>query len=518
MFFSIYTLGCKLNQLESEAIADSFRRAGFPVFSPNSRSAPDTGGRGDGLPGGSGIIVINSCTVTSMAEQKARRMIRKLLRDYPEACLIITGCYAQLDSAALTKLETHPSGRLFVLPGSIKDRIMDLSAFLSGGDNSYDSDALPVIIASWLGTQRERAALKAEVPVEASTEKPAEVSAGMPLEAPAAIPVKNAFHPNYADGTFRFKPEKFSFHSRGFIKIQDGCDRRCAYCRVSLARGKSRSLEAGKILSELLSMEQNLIPEAVLTGVNICQYRALEGEQLLTLPGLLDYLLKGTSRMRLRLSSIEPEELSPAFLKAISAKRIRPHFHLSVQSGSENVLERMNRPYIPMDVERAVKDIRSVRDDPFLACDIIVGFPGESEEEFGKTLRFCESIGFSWIHVFPFSRRPGTAAFNFTNRVSEKEAARRAELLSCLARKGRLEYLGRWEGREVEAVVEAGRGAGASSAAAVSENYLKLLVSFNKGTPLRPGSLIRCRVGKTTADLSQSNGFDALAEYLEPIS
>jgi threonylcarbamoyladenosine tRNA methylthiotransferase MtaB len=465
MFFSVYTFGCKLNQLETEAISDSFRGEGFTIvpfsqIDQNEQQAEEPG-----------IVVINTCTVTSMAEQKARRVIRKTLKEQKQACVIVTGCYAQMEKAALNALEETPelSRRLFVIPGEKKDRLMDLATYLSGvaGDTTAHiagvSD-LPRLIASWLdgGFAEER------------------------------------------DGTFRFAPESFSSHSRGFIKIQDGCDSSCAYCRVNIARGKSRSLEAAEVLRRLQTLEQSDYSEAVLTGVNISQYCS----SVMELPGLLEFLLKETAAIRLRLSSIEPDSITDELIRVLANNRIRPHFHLSLQSGSAEVLLRMGRTYTPDSVREKTALLRMARNDPFIACDIIAAFPGETEDEFMKTYALCEEMNFAWIHTFPFSPRPGTAAFSFSGKVSDKEKTERAERLNKLAMRGRREYIRRWEGKEVEAVVERGDDLAEGLAAGVSENYLKIRVNYGDDPRPSPGSLIHCRI----KSIHVNSDFDATAE------
>jgi threonylcarbamoyladenosine tRNA methylthiotransferase MtaB len=470
MFFSAFTLGCKLNQLETEAITDSFCRNGFSFLPWDSlkKNQNDLG-----------ILVINTCTVTSMAEQKARRVIRKAMREHPKSCLIVTGCYAQMEKAGLEKLEERPICRLFVVPGEAKDSLLDLGRFLSGSAVgkafSENPDLLCGLIASWLGSYVDN---------------------------------KTVGGISNTDSVFRFVPEKFFSHSRAFLKIQDGCDRSCAYCRVSLARGKSRSLGANEALKQLQALEQRGIAEAVLTGVNISQYR----DARMDLSGLLEFLLNGTEKMRLRLSSIEPEPglFDDVFFRVLANKRIRPHFHLSLQSGSAAILAKMGRPYSPADIEKVVAQLRGIRQDPFLACDIIAGFPGETECEFEKTCTLMEKLSFAWIHAFPYSKRPGTVAFGFSGAVSEKDAARRVELLTSLARKGRLEYIQRWKGREVEAVVEAGENLPKGMVQAVTENYLKVRVYCGDEKAPAQGSLIRCRI----AEIAETGSYDALACYV----
>jgi len=475
MFFSAFTLGCKLNQLETEAIADSFCRNGFSFLPWDSLKKNQND---------SGILVINTCTVTSMAEQKARRVIRKAMREHPKSCLIVTGCYAQMEKIGLEELEGRLMGRLFVVPGEAKDRLLDLGRFLSGNAADENPVLLRRLIASWLGSHADDKAVGG---------------------------ISNAVGVGNAGGAFRFVPEKFFSHSRAFIKVQDGCDRSCAYCRVSLARGKSRSLEANEVLKQLQALERREIAEAVLTGVNISQY----SDSGMSLPELLEFLLNGTGKIRLRLSSIEPEPelFNEVFLRVLADKRIRPHFHLSLQSGSSAILAKMGRPYSPDDIEKIVALLSHIRQDPFLACDIIAGFSGETECEFEKTYTLMEKLGFAWIHAFPYSKRPGTAAFSFSDNVSGKDAARRVELLTSLARKGRLDYIQRWRGREVEAVVEAGENSLKGMVQAVTENYLKVCVDYGEEKAPAQGSLIRCRI----AEIAETGSYDALACYIRPM-
>ena len=466
MFFSAYTLGCKLNQLETEAISDSFRREGFKI---TPWGFEDTQGLANAQSLGASILLINTCTVTSMAEQKARRVIRKTLREYPGACLFVTGCYAQMEKAALLTLAEGAAGRLFVIPGEKKDRLIDLARFIKNEGISFPVSVttLSELINSWLTSDQQ--------------------------------------YIDDKDGAFRFAPPKFSSRSRGFLKIQDGCDNSCAYCRVNLARGKSRSLGAKDVLAQLLSLEEQGYNEAVLAGVNVSQYN----DSGMGFPGLLDFLLRETERIRLRLSSIEPDLFTEEFFRVLSGERIRPHFHLSVQSGSEKILAKMGRFYTPVELKNAVQQLRQVKHDPFLACDIIAGFPGEKPEDFEKTIEFCKKAAFAWIHAFPFSPRPGTAASRFSEKVNEKDKAARVGLLTELARKGRNDYLARWKGREVEAVVEGEKEKGkkGKELAALSENYLKLLVTCGEGLNPAAGSLIRCRISEAV-----TGRFDALAE------
>ena len=462
----IQTLGCKLNQLESEAITGAFRQAGFVMCNPSINVSSIETASTEASPSISpSIIVVNTCTVTSKADQKARRVIRKALRDYPDSAVLVTGCYAQLNQDELYKLEfrkpeTERPRRLFVIKGMDKDSILNLSFYL--GEKKDIFGALESLCE-----YREQGAV--------SNERTA--------------------------GRFQFNPEHFSDHTRSFLKIQDGCDKHCTYCRIRLARGPSISLDAEQVLSRLRILEKKHA-EAVLTGVNISQYRDLSGRidsslnnasniPSNNLGGLLEYLLCVTSTISLRLSSLAPDSIDGELAKILSNKRIRPHFHLSIQSGSKKILEKMGRGYDAETVERAVNLLRSAKDDPFLACDIIAGFPGETETEFNATYELCRKIGFSWIHVFPYSKRPGTPACSLSGAVQEKEITRRVRLLTDLALQGRAGYVNRWLGREVDVLIEKGRCA-KSFCRGISENYLKILIKFKGDKPPPPGSVLRC--------------------------
>jgi threonylcarbamoyladenosine tRNA methylthiotransferase MtaB len=465
---ALQTLGCKLNQFESESIAGAFKREGFTLVS--------------GEEGGTDIFLVNTCTVTSKAEQKARRIIRKILKENPGACVIVTGCYAQVEAEAVAGLMDHEKDapayqkRLFVVPGNHKSSLLDLPKFFAGLGNTAGSAA--GALEQW--------------------------TRGLDISSP--------------QDRFRFNPEVFFSHSRAFLKIQDGCDNRCSYCRVTLARGASVSLAAERALSRLRALEAAGFGEAVLTGINICQYR----DGALDLGGLLEYLLGQTEAIALRVSSVEPENITGDLVKVLGHPRIRPHFHLSVQSGSPQILKKMGRTYSPELIEEGVALLRSVKGDPFFACDIITGFPGETGGEFEKTYELCRRVGFSWIHAFPYSPRPGTAAYHFTGPVREGEAISRVKALMDLARQGRRDYIRRWVGKKVEAIIE-GTSPGneihnkqSPYTPALSDNYLRLLLPPGELPAPRPGKAVPCKIralGETGRELPGSR-FDAWGEWL----
>lgn len=399
---SIHTFGCRLNQTESESIADAFERSGFRV----SRAAVDDPAAAP--EGGPGLVVLNTCTVTSKAEQKARRLIRGALRADPGAVVIVTGCYAEMEAEAIAAL----GDRVLALAGSRKDLLLKLPERLAAADAGHVD------------------------PLEAVREACAGLS-GRPSD------------------PFGFAPASFSFHSRASLKIEDGCDNACAFCRVRLARGPSASLDPAEALSRARSLEASGYAEIVLTGVNLSQYSSGG----LDFPGLLAFLLAGTERVAFRVSSYEPSRIDAAFLEAASHGRVRPFFHLPVQSGSPATLARMGRDPDPEAIHRAIRGLRRAASggpsrDPFISLDMICGFPGETQAEFEESAAFARLARPAWIHVFPYSPRPGTRAAAFPAQVPQRIAAERARILSGIAREGRAEYAGRWIGREVAAVLE----------------------------------------------------------------
>ncbi|MDR0877384.1 MAG: radical SAM protein, partial [Treponema sp.] len=247
------------------------------------------------------------------------------------------------------------------------------------------------------------------------------------------------------------------------------------------------------VLQALIALEAKGCAEAVLTGVNITQYR--DTERGMDLGGLLEYLLAGTKTIAIRLSSLEPEGITEDFARIVSQKRIRPHFHLSIQSASDEILKKMGRPYGKAALESAVALLRGAKTDPFLACDIITGFPGENKCEFEKTHHFCQKTGFAWIHAFPYSPRPGTAALSLGGNVSEGEAGERVAVLLDLARRGRREYAERWLGTEIEAVIEGKGEKKPGFCRGVSDNYLRLCINLPAGSEAPPaGTALRCRI------------------------
>jgi threonylcarbamoyladenosine tRNA methylthiotransferase MtaB len=408
----LYTLGCKLNQCESEAIADAFVREGFSLVKQDD---------------GAQLYIVNTCTVTGKAEQKARRMIRKFASEEQRPVVLVTGCYAQMERELIEELGTN----VVVVSLDDKPSLLGLPEFLANRLMA-NIDLLEAI----------------QTFVTAANQKKVE----------------------HSNSPFDYNAATFSLHSRAFLKIQDGCDNACAYCRVTIARGSAKSLPAREVLQRVLALEHEGFSEIVLTGVNISAYSS----ENYGLGGLLKLLLDQLGKnIRIRLSSLEPDTIDEELLSIISDNRIQPHFHLPVQSCSDVVLHRVNRNYPIEKVRTVVNQLRSVKDDPFIAADMITGLPAETDEEFHKSLAFLREMEFSQLHVFPFSPRPQTALFDAKDRVPEGIRDARAKMLRELSAIQTRRYIDRQLGKHLELLVEEKRK---GSWTGVTGNYLKLLV------------------------------------------
>jgi len=303
--------------------------------------------------------VVNTCTVTAKADHKARALVRSLARLHPGSTVVVTGCSAQVEARRLAALGRN----VVVVPQDRKDRLLDL----------------PRLIAA---------------------------EGDLPGSFVREVSRSGASDP------FALRAGSSSFHARAFLKIQDGCDGACAYCRVPLARGGSVCLDVEEVIRRATHLEASGFREIVLTGVNVSRYQS----HGVDLGKLLRAVLSATVRARLRISSLEPEAVSQALAAELAHPRVCPHFHLPVQSGSDEVLRGMRRRYTSTRVREAVSTLKQVKPDPFVACDLMTGYPGEGAAEFDLTRALVEEAGFAALHVFPFSPRPGTPAASLLPR------------------------------------------------------------------------------------------------------
>jgi len=404
----IETLGCRLNQIESESAAKIFIDKGFSVTMKSMTSAQEED---------SNIIlfILNTCAVTQKAEQKSRRIIRLALKKFPNACVLVTGCYAQLSPEEIRKIDK----RISLIGGQMKSRISLIPELLQ----NYIKDKV------W-NSQDFAQVINCEI---------------------AKIPQKKTGFP---EESFKFSTSSFISHSRASLKIQDGCNSNCSYCAIHMARGHSVSIPVETAIKRVQELEKSGQAEVVITTVNIGQYKSSYEGQSVNFTKLLKILLESTKNIKFRISSLYPEVVDDEFCMIIKDPRVCPHFHISVQSGSDKILKLMNRAYVSETVLSACKKLKEAKDKPFLACDIITGFPGEDEEDFTASLRLAKECDFSWIHAFPFSERPGTPAVSFKNKVPQSVSGERVKRLMEFAINNKIKYISQFVGRELNAVFE----------------------------------------------------------------
>jgi len=360
------------------------------------------------------IYVINSCTVTAKTDAESRRLIRRAARLNPEARVVVTGCYAQMAGKELLQMP----GVSLILGNSEK---RDIAGFLRG-----------------MGDQP--AAFVADISLAKSGDS-------APLES-------------------------FAEHTRAFLQVQNGCDARCAYCIVPFARGSSRSVAPEEALEGMASFTAKGFKEIVLTGIHLGGY----GLDLTPATDLLSLLRQTEERglvKRLRIGSVEPTEVSPELVAFLAASEtVCPHLHLPLQSGSDGVLSRMNRGYTTALYREVVRSLARAIPGICLGTDLIAGFPGESDQEFAETYRFVEELPLAYLHVFPFSPRPGTPAATMTPQLHSRVIKERAEALRTLSEQKKSAYAAGYVGRELQVLVQ--RDAGGRKG--LSRNYLPVLI------------------------------------------
>lgn len=399
---SFHTLGCKLNFAESSALGRTFAEAGYRVVGPEDPSD---------------VFVLNTCTVTERADRECRQLVRRALRRSPDAFVIVTGCYAQLNAAEIAAIP----GVDLVLGSAEKAAALDFAGGL-------EKRALPQVFVSCIGDETEC--------------RPA-ASGG-------------------EDG-----------RTRAYLKVQDGCDFPCSFCTIPLARGGSRSVPAARLVDEARRLGEAGYREVILTGVNVGDYRGAGGEDLL---GLLRLLAEVDAVERFRVSSIEPNLLGRELVRFIlDSGRFARHFHVPLQSGSPAILRAMRRRYTAGRYAELIGEIRAADPEAGIGADVIVGFPGETDALFGETVRLLEELPLSYLHVFTFSEREDTPAASMGNPVEPRVRFHRSGRLRELGRRKRLEFHRRFLGATLDVLVE--RTGGGGGVAGLTSNYIRVSVA-----------------------------------------
>ena len=379
---ALHNLGCKVNAYEAEAMQEMLEDAGYEIVPFKE---------------GADIYIINTCTVTNIADRKSRQMLHRARKMNPDAIVVAAGCYVQAQE------------------GSQVDPCIDIVI-----GNNHKKDLIAIL-------QEYEAAHQASINMED------------------------------INRTHEYEPlhlTKPGDHTRAYIKVQDGCNQFCTYCIIPFARGRVRSRKLEDVIREVKDLAENGYREVVLTGIHLSSYGIdFDGERHLL--DLIRAVHEVDGIMRIRLGSLEPGIITDGFARELSAlPKICPHFHLSLQSGCNATLKRMNRRYTSEEYYEKCVILRKYFTNPALTTDVIVGFPGETEEEFKESLAFVDKVDFYETHIFKYSKREGTKAARMEGQVSEPVKAQRSAAMITLGEKKRRAYEAGFAGKEVEVLVE----------------------------------------------------------------
>lgn len=378
---ALHNLGCKVNSYETEAMQQLLEAAGYQIVDFEEKAD---------------VYIINTCSVTNVADKKSRQMLHRAKAKNPEALVVAAGCYAQ---AAGEKL--------------LEDTAIDLVI-----GNNKKAELVQLLEERLAGREPQDAVIDISVAQE-----------------------YEALH-----------IERQADHTRAFIKVQDGCNQFCSYCIIPYARGRVRSRSLSDVLAEVARLADNGYREVVLTGIHLSSYGVDNGESLLSLIQKV-HEIEGINRIRL--GSLEPKIVTEEFAREIAKlPKLCPHFHLSLQSGCDATLKRMNRKYTCREYRQGCALLRKYFEHPAITTDVIVGFPGETEEEFEETRAFLKEIAFFEVHIFKYSRRQGTRAATMENQVSEEIKNQRSELLFEDTDRMSRDFAAWYTGKKVEVLLE----------------------------------------------------------------
>ena len=390
---ALRSLGCKVNAYETEGIQQILQKNGYEIVPFDSKAD---------------IYIVNTCSVTNIADHKSRQMLHKARNTNPDAIVVACGCYVQ---TGLDTLRADPAIDV-IIGNNVKSNILDILT---------------------------------------TVEKERTPGSGEPYICVKDMSDKLEYE--------EMQVGSYSDRTRGFVKIQDGCNRFCTYCVIPYARGRVRSRQQADIIREVSGMVADGCLEVVLTGIHISSFGTDRGESELL--SLLQKLQEIDGLERIRLSSLEPGIITPEFVAGISKlPKVCPHFHLSMQSGSAGVLKRMNRHYSPIEYYEKVEMLREVYDDPAITTDVIVGFPGETPEEFVETCEFIKKIRFFELHVFKYSKRSGTKAAEMPGQIIERVKAQRSDILIDIGDDLAAEFMERHLGKRSAVLTEEYKTAG----------------------------------------------------------
>lgn len=424
---ALHNLGCKVNAYETEAMQQLLEEYGYEIV-PFSEKAD--------------VYIVNTCSVTNIADKKSRQMLHRARRLNPAAIVVAAGCYVQ---TAPRQVRAELSADLLIGNNQKHKLIQLLEEYETrracGKESSVGAKAPEENHPDRAG--RPESSVGPE-DSESSVSPEDSEGCGVPWEIRMDLKEKTAYE--------ELSLSRTAEHTRAFIKVQDGCNQFCSYCIIPYARGRVRSRGMAEILAEVGRLARNGYQEVVLTGIHLSSYGTDNGESLLH---LIEQVHKIEGIRRIRLGSLEPKIITVEFVKALAAlPKLCPHFHLSLQSGCDATLSRMNRKYTCGEYRKGCRLLRDYFEHPAITTDIIVGFPGETEEEFAATRDFVKEISFFEIHIFKYSRRQGTKAAELPDQVPEEIKAERSRILAADAERMSEAFAAWYEGRQVEVLME----------------------------------------------------------------
>ena len=434
---ALHNLGCKVNAYEVEAMQQLLEKAGYEIVPFEE---------------GADIYLINTCTVTNIADRKSRQMLHKAKKMNPDAIVVATGCYVQTDTQ---KLEADSAVDL-ILGNNQKKQIVEAL-------EEYEKEHAKKVKVIEINKTKE-----------------------------------------YEDLSIGYTAE----HVGAYIKVQDGCNQFCSYCIIPYVRGRVRSRKPEDIVNEVKTLAATGVKEVVLTGIHISSYGTdLENISLIE---LIEAIHEIEGIKRIRLGSLEPRIITEEFAKRIAGlEKICPHFHLSLQSGCDKTLKAMNRKYNTEEYYEGCVKLREVFDNPAITTDVIVGFPGETEEDFLETRKFLEKVHFYEMHIFKYSRRKGTVADKMKEQVADTVKSERSAVLLALEKAQSLEYRKMYIGKRLEVLIEELTEIdGRSYYTGYTKNYIRVAIAADEFKDNPVNDIYECMADKLICD-----GVTILARY-----
>jgi len=474
--YFVENFGCRATQADGAALERQFEQRGMTRASSPAQAS---------------VVVLNTCTVTAAADQDARAAVRRVRRQNPEACIVVTGCYAQRAPHEIAALP----GVSLVIGNSHKHQLAEIVS-VTYGNSALDSGCSSEPDFGWrsvFGAANRQPSFERAL----SSEGPAFVPLTT-LTAPSPSGNPEAGSPIFVSDIFAHTEllaapvfDAANERTRPNLKVQDGCDNRCSFCVIPYVRGQSRSLEMDRILRNVNGLVDSGYREVVISGINLGRWgRDLAVSRQLSvfsgsrqrqtindLPMLIRAILSETGLEKLRISSVEPMDWTEELISLVaSSPRIAKHAHVPMQSGSDAVLRRMHRKYRPWHYREKIEKIRAAMPTAAIGADVMVGFPGETDAEFEATRRMIEELPFTYLHVFTYSARPGTPAATMRNQVPAHLARERNRILRELAAEKKLAFMRGFVGKELDAITlnVVGNDDGGEFTEALTDNYLKL--------------------------------------------